>query len=360
VLAIDKDVTAGVYVYAVEEFGKLLLLKKVTALDGMRRVIYKDEFVNHDKKFTKPKIGIMYATRIDRVYYILNKSGFISITTTKQIARILKDLAIVIGHLLKDLFIAAVKIAVIHGIPAAIKAGKILKRAAVVLGRLLIGLVLFTAITIRSKGKPAAMHTVYWLREKSIVIVRKVKPKAIEAGQISKGLLVTATRKIKTVERGGRLGQEEKPKVIQVEQSVEKISSTILSRIIEKVKEQASRFISDEKDYETFLKQKQQRQQITTAHRVAKVSDEIILEKEKTMNLNEILAEEISQNGIECKPIADIGSLPIEKKTYYSHLFPISPRIVTNRGCIRLEGNDNSSSTRRRTNIDLIQIIQMN
>jgi hypothetical protein len=74
------------------------------------------------------------------------------------------------------------------------------------------------------------------------------------------------------------------------------------------------------------------------------------------MNLNEILAEEISQNGIECKPIADIGSLPIEKKTY----FPISPRIVTNRGCIRLEGNDNSSSTRRRTNIDLIQIIQMN
>jgi hypothetical protein len=87
---------------------------------------------------------------------------------------------------------------------------------------------------------------VYWLRGKSIVIVRKVKPKAIEAGQISKGLLVTATRKIKTVERGGRLGQEEKPKVIQVEQPVEKISSTILSRIIEKVKEQASRFISDE------------------------------------------------------------------------------------------------------------------
>jgi hypothetical protein len=37
------------------------------------------------------------------------------------------------------------------------------------------------------------------------------------------------------------------------------------------------------------------------------------------MNLNEILAEEISQNGIECKPIADIGSLPIEKKTSFPY-----------------------------------------
>jgi hypothetical protein len=34
-LAIDKAVAAGVYVYAVEEFGKLLLLKKATMLDGM-------------------------------------------------------------------------------------------------------------------------------------------------------------------------------------------------------------------------------------------------------------------------------------------------------------------------------------
>jgi hypothetical protein len=50
-IAIDKDVAAGVYVYAVEEFGKLLLLKKATALNGMRRVIYRDEFVNHNRKF---------------------------------------------------------------------------------------------------------------------------------------------------------------------------------------------------------------------------------------------------------------------------------------------------------------------
>lgn len=51
VLAIDKDVAAGVYVYAVEEFGKLLLLKRASVLDGVRRVAYKDEFINHNYKF---------------------------------------------------------------------------------------------------------------------------------------------------------------------------------------------------------------------------------------------------------------------------------------------------------------------
>ena len=50
-LGIDKDVSAGVYVYAVEEFGKLLLLIKAIKVSGMRRVIYHNEFVNHNKKF---------------------------------------------------------------------------------------------------------------------------------------------------------------------------------------------------------------------------------------------------------------------------------------------------------------------
>ena len=95
-------------------------------------------------------------------------------------------------------------------------------------------------------------------------------------------------------------------------------------------------------------------QKINTTPTAAKISADVILENEKIMNLNEILAKEVSQNGIECKAITDIGSLPIEKKSYYSHLFPMSPRIITNRGCIRLEGN----GTRR--NIDFIQIIQKN
>ena len=121
----------------------------------------------------------------------------------------------------------------------------------------------------------------------------------------------------------------------------------ILGKITEKIKEHASK-VGREEDYEIL------KQQTITTTTAAKISADIILENEKIMNLNEILAKEISQNGIECKAITDIGSLPIEKKSYYSHLFPMSPRIITNRGSIRLEGN----GTRR--NIDFIQIIQRN
>jgi hypothetical protein len=82
-------------------------------------------------------------------------------------------------------------------------------------------------------------------------------------------------------------------------------------------------------------------------------SSEIILKEEEAIGLSERFAQGISKNGIECKAITDIDSLPIEKKSYYSHLFPLSPRIITNRGCIRLEGNG-------KRNIDFIQIIQKN
>jgi hypothetical protein len=82
-------------------------------------------------------------------------------------------------------------------------------------------------------------------------------------------------------------------------------------------------------------------------------SAEIILKEEEAVGLNERMAQEISKNGIECKAIADIGLLPIERRSYYSHLFPLSPRVTTNRGCIRLEGNDKG-------NIDFIQVIQRN
>jgi phosphatidylinositol kinase/protein kinase (PI-3 family) len=83
------------------------------------------------------------------------------------------------------------------------------------------------------------------------------------------------------------------------------------------------------------------------------LSSDIILTKEESSSLNERLAHKIIQNGIRCKAVIDIGSLEIERKPYYSYLFPLSPRIITNRGCIKLEGN----GTR---NIDFIQIIQKN
>jgi hypothetical protein len=51
ILPIDMYIVAGLYIYAVEEFRKLLLLKNVNELNGMRRVIYEKEFLSHIKKF---------------------------------------------------------------------------------------------------------------------------------------------------------------------------------------------------------------------------------------------------------------------------------------------------------------------
>ena len=221
--------------------------------------------------------------------------------------------------------------------------GRMLKEIAIIIGQLLKGLIILAARKARSHGKPAIIRLGRWLKEKTIVFIRWAKPKAIEAGQTSKGLIIVAVRKVKT--SGGEAGEPKDREVVQIN---EKKPQRILGRITEKIKEQAGK-VGREEDSETLKQQK-----ITTTSTAAKISDDIILENEKIMNLNEILAKEISQNGIECKAITDIGSLPIEKKSYYSHLFPMSPRIVTNRGCIRLEGN----GTRR--NIDFIQIIQKN
>jgi hypothetical protein len=44
----------------------------------------------------------------------------------------------------------------------------------------------------------------------------------------------------------------------------------------------------------------------------------------------------------------EIGSLKIERNSYYSHFFSLTPVVVTNRGCIQVSGK----------NFDYIQIIQ--
>ena len=48
----DKEISAGLYTFALEEFGKLLLLKDSVrvANNTKRKVIYADEFTNHEKK----------------------------------------------------------------------------------------------------------------------------------------------------------------------------------------------------------------------------------------------------------------------------------------------------------------------
>lgn len=52
-IEIDKEIAAGIYIYALEEFGKLLLLKESQSVDGKYIIIYRDEFVYHNAKFSK-------------------------------------------------------------------------------------------------------------------------------------------------------------------------------------------------------------------------------------------------------------------------------------------------------------------
>src|ERR687898_3446167 len=49
----DKDIAAGLYVYAVEEFGKLLLLRDALSLNCKRKIKYDEGFVNHETKIKK-------------------------------------------------------------------------------------------------------------------------------------------------------------------------------------------------------------------------------------------------------------------------------------------------------------------
>jgi hypothetical protein len=54
------------------------------------------------------------------------------------------------------------------------------------------------------------------------------------------------------------------------------------------------------------------------------------------LNVSDRLANEIKGKGITCHIVREIGSIQFEEKSCYSHLFPLSPRIITNRGYIRL------------------------
>jgi hypothetical protein len=182
------------------------------------------------------------------------------------------------------------------------------------------------------------MQFSYWLKKQSIILARKSvevgTPKAIEAGRISRGLLILAVGNLKT---------KGVPVAIGIVQLIKDLSSQLYKKAMKDVGNKINTIKQD------ILTEK------TKAAADADIlpSSEIILKEEEAISLNERLAQEISKNGIECKAITDIGSLPIEKRSYYSHLFPLSPRVTTNRGCIRLEGNDKG-------NIDFIQVIQRN
>jgi hypothetical protein len=223
-------------------------------------------------------------------------------TIFMEIGVITKEIAVLVGYLLKGLFISISRKAIVEVIPKAIQFS-------------------------------------YWLKRHLIILARKSvevgTPKAIVAGQMSKGLLILAARNLKT-------------KGVPVAIGIVQLIKGLSSQFYKKAKKAVENKVNTIKQDIVTEKTKAAANEATIP-----LSSEIVLKEEEAIGLNERIAQEISKNGIECIAITDIGSLPIEKGSYYSHLFPLSPRVTTNRGCIRLE--DNSKS-----NIDLIQVIQKN
>jgi hypothetical protein len=200
------------------------------------------------------------------------------------------------------------------------------------------GLFIFLGRKAKAEGIPIAIYLVRWLKNQTIFLIRKSndvgKPKVIEAGQISKGLLILTA---------GNLKAKGVPMVIWIAQSTNDLSSLLYrkAKIIVGEKVNAVRQLIATEQNEA------------SAAAAISPSPEIIIKDEETISLNERLAQQIIQSEIECNAMIDIGSHEIEQQPCYSFLFARSPTIVTNRGCIRLDGNS-------RRNIDFIQIIQKN
>ena len=214
----------------------------------------------------------------------------------------------------------------------------IMKEIAVLIEYLLKGLTILLGRKAKTDGIPKAIQLAYWLKGQIIFLNRKlneiVKPRVIEAGQVSKGLLILAAQNIKT--KGVSL-------IVWVVQLIKDLSTLLYKKAKKVIGDKVSAIRQDIAAEQTEA----------SAAAAIPSSPEIILKEEEAISLNQRLAQEVIQNGIECKAITDIGSLEIEKKHYYSYLFAMSPRIITNRGCTGVEGNGTS-------NIDLIQIIQKN
>jgi hypothetical protein len=215
--------------------------------------------------------------------------------------------------------------------------GRIGKEIGIIIGHLIISLLILAATKAKSHGRPAFKRLGLWLKEKTIVFARWAMLKIIQAGQILKILLVLAAQKLKN---NG---------ILMIKRSAELLKD-LSSRFYRKAKKVAEEKVNNvRKDIATEKTKASEAEAVPVS-----MSSDVILTEEESISINERLSREINQNGIKCEAVTELGSLRIEKKPPYSFLFPLSPRIVTNRGCIRLtQEND-------RGNIDLIQIVQKN
>jgi len=69
----------------------------------------------------------------------------------------------------------------------------------------------------------------------------------------------------------------------------------------------------------------------------------------KKLSAHEKMAEEIKKNQIDCEAL-ELGSHRLERKQYFSETFSMSPKFVTNKGLVKIKGQ----------NIDFVQLLQRN
>lgn len=69
----------------------------------------------------------------------------------------------------------------------------------------------------------------------------------------------------------------------------------------------------------------------------------------KISSLNEIFASQMKKSGLTVEAVP-LGSLNLESEDYYHNDIGSNPRLITNRGCIKIEDKE----------ITMIQIIQRN
>ena len=77
--------------------------------------------------------------------------------------------------------------------------------------------------------------------------------------------------------------------------------------------------------------------------------DEDESETTKNSSLNEIFASQMKKSGLTVETVP-LGSLNLEREDYYNNDIGSNPRLITNRGCIKIKDKE----------ITMIQIIQRN
>ena len=200
-------------------------------------------------------------------------------------------------------------------------------QAGYVVGRIIVVLSKKAKATGKQEGKEIANI----LRRLAVFLVVKTKTtgkeNAIQSGQLLKQLARITGRKAKSVAKDA--GAKSRPLLKEL--------AIMISIQTNKAIEQTKRGIKAD-------------MKATKASNLAKSSEELPEIVTKRVNLNERLAQEArKETGVDCEA-AELNSLAIENRPYYSSKLPMSPKIVTNRGCIKVNGKS----------FGLIQIIQRN